>query len=115
MNATEESLRALVDKGIIGLCEKHGEKVYFDASQDCPVCTVAKPLPKVRKKLNVKEVIKPPEPIEDLEKDESITGRIREYVLNPKNKGTIIILVVGLIGLIWLYLNYPAIMSYFAR
>jgi hypothetical protein len=114
MSKTDESLQNLVDKGIIGLCEKHGEKVYFDASEDCPTCT-AKPMPKARKKLNVKEVIKPPEPTEDLEKDESITGRIREYVLNPKNKGMLIVLGIGFVGLIWLYLNYPAIMSYFAR
>jgi hypothetical protein len=114
MSKTDESLQTLVDKGIIGLCEKHGEKVYFDASEDCPAC-VAKPAPKTRKKLNVKEVIKPPEPEEDLERDESAMGRIREFIVNPKNRGKLILLSVAFIVLMWLYYNYAAIMSYFAH
>jgi hypothetical protein len=114
MTRTDESLQILVDKGIIGLCEKHGEKVYFDASEDCPTCS-AKPLPKVRKKLNVKEVIKPPEPEEEVPQDTTLIGRMQSFVQSPKNRGKVIAMVVAVILLCWLYLNYAAIMSYFAR
>lgn len=114
MTKTDESLQTLIDKGIIGKCEKHGEVVYFDASGECPTCA-AKPLPKSLKRKLVVQPVKPPEPDPNEEVDDSITGRIMAFVKNPKNKGTIIILVVGLLGFIWLYMNYPAIMSYFAR
>jgi hypothetical protein len=102
MTKTDESLQKLVDTGIIGKCEKHGEIVYFNASEDCPTCA-EKPVKKVKGK--VQSLIKAePEPAEP-------QGFIDKLKAMPTKKK----LILGIVafGIMWIALNYGAIMSYF--
>jgi hypothetical protein len=113
MNTTNESLEELVRKGIIDSCNKHEEVIYFGALENCPVCTgIVKNATKLRKKV-VEKPKNIEEPTEEVVKDTSIIGRMREFVQNPQNRGKVIFMVVAVLLLCWLYLNSAAIMSYF--
>jgi hypothetical protein len=114
MNTTTESLQTLVDKGIIDICTKHGEEpIYFGALETCPVCNEGRKQKLTKRKLKVEPV--KPEPEEEVPQDTTLIGRMQSFVQNPKNRGKVIAMVVAVILLCWLYLNYAAIMSYFAR
>jgi hypothetical protein len=106
MNTTE-SLQKLVDTGIIGKCEKHGEVVYFDASETCPTCA-EKPTKSKKKPV--------PVPVKETPKEEvpqDFVGKIQSFIQNPKNTKFKIFLGVMIFILLWLMFNYGAIMSYF--
>jgi len=105
------SIEDLIEKGLIKTCDKHGsELVYFDASQDCPVCKVViqeKPLNKkkiAQSKQPVPEPIKP----KKVEEPQGIMDRIRAWSLRKK-----VVMAIVIVVILWVFLNYKAIFSYF--
>lgn len=105
------SLEELITKGIIKTCDKHGaELVYFDATQECPVCKVViqnKPINK--KKLPTSLIKKEPEKVE--ETIEEPKGLIERFKAMPTKKKAI--LIGAAIVIMWVAMNVGSIMSYF--
>jgi hypothetical protein len=104
---TVESLQALVDKGIIGKCEKHGEVVYFDALLlTCPECAETPPIKGKKKPSSLIKANPIPE-VKELTEEE------KEAIAAKKKRKRYIIIGAILVVVFWLFSNCNAIVSYF--
>jgi uncharacterized Zn finger protein (UPF0148 family) len=107
------SIEELIEKGLIKTCDKHGvEVVYFDATQECPVCKVviqSKPLNK-KKTSKIPEPVKPEIKKNDPENTEPM-GMVEKWKSFSIKKKVILIAVCVVI--LWLMMNLSSLVSYF--
>jgi uncharacterized Zn finger protein (UPF0148 family) len=109
------SIDDLIEKGLIKTCNKHGaELVYFDASQECPICKIviqSKPLNKKKAILQSKQSV--PEPEKPKAVDErNLMEKARDWWNNKHNMKQKIFLFIVIVFLLWTYMNCQNIMSY---
>src|SRR5574343_1993904 len=102
-----------VEKGILKVCNRHGDPVYYDFNIGCPLCALeftpqeAQPKQgKSKKSVKVVEPVKPTSKKEDTE-PQGIMDRISAWRLRKKIVMAIIIVVI-----LWVFMNYKAIFSY---
>jgi hypothetical protein len=106
------TIEDLIQKGLIKTCDKHGaELVYYDATQDCPICKVviqSKPIN--RKKIPQPVPVKTETP--KVVEQKSMLDKARDWWEDKHNMKQKIFLFVVLVFLLWTYMNCSSIMSY---
>lgn len=103
-----------VEKGILKVCNRHGDPVYYDFNIGCPLCALEftpqaeqSKAVKLKKPVKVIEAVKPSPKKEDAE-PQGIMDRIRAWSLRKK-----VVMAIIIVAIMWLFLNYKAIFSYF--
>jgi hypothetical protein len=108
------TIEDLIQKGLIKTCDKHGvELVYFDATQECPVCKVviqSKPINK--KKLPQPVPVPAKEPPKQHLEDLGLIDKVKAFLADPKNNKKKIVIAVILLVLLWVYMNCQNLVSY---
>jgi len=104
-----------VEKGILKVCNRHGDPVYYDFNIGCPLCALElsvqqeQPKQSARLKKSIKSV-EPMKPVPKKEEElpQGRIDRIKAWSLRKK-----VVMAIIIVAEMWLFLNYKAIFSYF--
>ena len=107
------TIEDLIAKGLIKTCDKHGaELVYYDASQECPVCKIVIQSKPINRKKIAQPIIVSKEAEKKVVDDRGMMDKARDWWNDKKNMKQKVFLFIVLVFLMWTYLNCGNLMSY---